>query len=194
MTISLEWYDEREPAGGTNEAKDAGWQELLERLLKLAGEAEGVEAGVVSLTLTDDDGIRELNREHRGLDKPTDVLSFPMREPGASEPDIRYDDEYETVEYETETDAGEESEWEGDDGLAADGFDPFAEMLGDIVISVPRMYEQAEEYGHSPERELGFLFVHGFLHLMGYDHMTEEEEKAMIAKQEAVLSRAGLSR
>ncbi|RUS48486.1 rRNA maturation RNase YbeY [Cohnella sp. AR92] len=181
MTLTLEWYDEREQE---QDAKEAGWTELLERLLRLAGEAEGVESGVVSLTLTDNEGIRELNREHRGLDKPTDVLSFPMREPGGSDPEIHYDDEYETV----------EDELDGDDGLEADGFDPFAEMLGDIVISVPRMYEQAEEYGHSPERELGFLFVHGFLHLMGYDHMTEEEEKTMIAKQEAVLSKAGLSR
>jgi probable rRNA maturation factor len=68
------------------------------------------------------------------------------------------------------------------------------EPLGDIVISVRRAAEQAAEYGHSIERELGFLFVHGFLHLLGYDHQDDEAEKIMIAKQESVLEKAGLSR
>jgi len=177
MTLALEWIDEREDGGGPEEA---GWPALLERLLALAGEAEGVTDGVVTLTLTDDEGIRELNREHRGLDKPTDVLSFPMRSADAEEPVIVYDDDYETIV--DESDAG------------ADEGDPFAELLGDIVISVPRAVEQADRYGHSVERELGFLFVHGFLHLLGYDHETEAEEKAMFARQEAVLAKAGLSR
>ncbi|HDX9577572.1 rRNA maturation RNase YbeY [Bacillus cytotoxicus] len=67
-------------------------------------------------------------------------------------------------------------------------------MLGDIIISVPRTKEQAEEYGHSFDRELGFLAVHGFLHLLGYDHMTEEEEKVMFGKQKEILDAFGLAR
>ncbi|MEI4829322.1 MULTISPECIES: rRNA maturation RNase YbeY [Bacillus] len=67
-------------------------------------------------------------------------------------------------------------------------------MLGDIIISIPRAKEQAEEYGHSFERELGFLAVHGFLHLLGYDHMTEEEEKVMFGKQKEILDTFGLGR
>ncbi|MFC5557675.1 rRNA maturation RNase YbeY [Ureibacillus thermophilus] len=67
-------------------------------------------------------------------------------------------------------------------------------VLGDIIISVERTREQAEEYGHSFERELGFLAVHGFLHLLGYDHMTEEDEKVMFSKQEEILSSFGLGR
>lgn len=175
MTLTLEWIDERENAGSGEQS----WPGLLEKLLNVAGELEGVEDGVVTLTLTDDDGIRELNKEFRQLDKPTDVLSFPIRGGEADEPAIRYDDEYETLEEEYP------DEGEGD---------PFAELLGDIVISVPRALAQAEEYGHSAEREMGFLFVHGFLHLLGYDHETEEEEREMFAKQEEVLSKAGLSR
>ncbi|MBB6729706.1 rRNA maturation RNase YbeY [Cohnella zeiphila] len=177
MTLALEWIDEREQGG---DSAEADWPDLLERLLQLAGEMEGVEDGVVTLTLTDDEGIRELNREHRGLDKPTDVLSFPMRSADDEETEIVYDDDYETLEDDPEAED--------------DSFDPFAELLGDIVISVPRAIEQANEYGHAVERELGFLFVHGFLHLLGYDHESEEEEKAMFAKQEAVLTKAGLSR
>ncbi|GGE74464.1 rRNA maturation RNase YbeY [Priestia taiwanensis] len=67
-------------------------------------------------------------------------------------------------------------------------------LLGDIIISIPRTQEQAEEYGHSFMRELGFLTVHGFLHLLGYDHMTEEEEKEMFTKQKDILDTYGLSR
>lgn len=67
-------------------------------------------------------------------------------------------------------------------------------MLGDIIISIPRAKEQAEEYGHSFERELGFLAVHGFLHLLGYDHMTEKEEKVMFGKQKEILDTFGLGR
>jgi probable rRNA maturation factor len=188
MTLRLEWLDEREEGAPFEES----WRGLLERLLGIAGKMEGVEEGVVTLTLTDDEGIRKLNREFRGLDKPTDVLSFPMREAG-EEPVIRYADEYETVDADADAAGGEAGEEEEEDG-ETEAYDPFEEPLGDIVISVPRMYAQAEEYGHSAERELGFLFVHGFLHLLGYDHGNEAEEKEMFAKQEAVLAEAGLAR
>lgn len=180
MTLSLEWIDERED-GARPQAE--GMIGMLEELLRLAGEMEGVQTGTVTLTLTDDEGIRELNRDYRGLDKPTDVLSFPLTEPGEDEPELIFEGEYESA----DEDSGEwteESEIEN----------PFASMLGDIVISVPRAEAQAAEYGHSLERELGFLFVHGFLHLLGYDHGDAEEEKIMFAKQEEVLAKAGLTR
>ncbi|TJY43421.1 rRNA maturation RNase YbeY [Cohnella pontilimi] len=179
MTLSLEWIDEREDGAG---AQEEAWMERLETLLKIAGEAEGVESGIVTLTLTDDEGIQTLNRQYRGLDKPTDVLSFSMVESAGDEPEVRFEDEYEA--------AGESGEWEDADRAG----DPFSDLLGDIVISVPRAEAQAAEYGHSFERELGFLFVHGFLHLLGYDHDSEADEKRMFAKQEEVLAKAGLTR
>ncbi|MFC5405112.1 rRNA maturation RNase YbeY [Cohnella soli] len=178
MTLSLEWIDEREGGAGPQEEK---WMELLEKLLVIAGKKEGVETGIVTLTLTDDEGIRELNRQYRGLDKPTDVLSFSLIE--GEEPDIRFDDEYEATEE-------DEEEWHDEEKAG----NPYSELLGDIVISVPRAEAQAEDYGHSFERELGFLFVHGFLHVIGYDHADETQEKEMFAKQEQVLLEAGLSR
>jgi probable rRNA maturation factor len=178
MTLSLEWIDERDGGAGEREEK---WMDLLEKLLHIAGRREDVPTGIVTLTLTDDEGIRELNRQYRGLDKPTDVLSFSLME--GEEPDIHYDDEYEASE------EGEEG-WKDEEKTE----DLFANLLGDIVISVPRAEEQAAEYGHSLERELGFLFVHGFLHLLGYDHDDEGQEKEMFAKQEEVLMEAGLSR
>jgi probable rRNA maturation factor len=178
MTLSLEWIDEREGGAGPKEEQ---WMELLEKLLIIAGRKEEVTRGIVTLTLTDDEGIRELNRQYRGLDKTTDVLSFSLLE--GDDPDIHYDDEYEASEEGAE-------DWKDEEK----GGDPFADLLGDIVISVPRAEAQAEDYGHSLERELGFLFVHGFLHLLGYDHGDEGQEKEMFTKQEEVLKEAGLTR
>jgi|HigsolmetaAR204D_1030405.scaffolds.fasta_scaffold04183_3 probable rRNA maturation factor len=141
-------------------------QELLIRCLREAAALENVDGEVV-VTLVNNERIHELNREYRGVDRPTDVLSFAMNEPGEGEMDIYID----------------ESE-----------FDEYPNMLGDIVISLPKAKEQAEEYGHSLERELGFLAVHGFLHLLGYDHGTAEEEKEMFSRQEEVLAKVGLKR
>jgi probable rRNA maturation factor len=162
MSLILEWNNEQNAyeIGGALIAK-------LEELLRIAGEQEGIAEGEVALTFVDDEEIHRLNREYRGIDRPTDVLSFAMQEMGDEELAIQYDDE--------------------DAGI-------FVEPLGDIIISVPRAIAQSEEYGHSIERELGFLFVHGFLHLIGYDHGTEEEEKEMFAKQEHILQKAGLTR
>lgn len=181
MNLSLEWIDEREGGAGNKEEQ---WMEQLEKLLHIAGRKEEVTEGIVTLTLTDDAGIQELNRQYRGLDKPTDVLSFSLIE--GEEPDIHYNDEYEASENSEE---GEES-WKDEEKTE----NPFADLLGDIVISIPRAEDQAAEYGHSFERELGFLFVHGFLHLLGYDHGDEEQEREMFAKQDEVLKEAGLIR
>lgn len=163
--MQLDWSNEQD----VMEIPDS-WIEKLGELLKLAGSAEGMEDGEVALTFIDDAGIHELNKSYRGIDRPTDVLSFAMLDDSPDEPDIIF-----------EVDSEEEG-------------DPLSGMLGDIIISVETAKAQSEEYGHSLEREIGFLFVHGFLHLIGYDHGDAEAEAVMTAKQEAVLQAAGLGR
>jgi probable rRNA maturation factor len=165
MTLQLDWNNEQ-----TGHEIPEAWIEKLSELLQLAGAAEGLTEGEVALTFTSDEGIHALNRDYRGIDRPTDVLSFAMQEDGNEELDIIFE-----VEDENES-------------------DPLSGMLGDIIISVDRAKLQSEEYGHSLEREIGFLFVHGFLHLIGYDHQDEAAEAEMTAKQEAVLQQAGLTR
>ncbi|MFD0692812.1 rRNA maturation RNase YbeY [Paenibacillus sp. GCM10027628] len=172
MDLTLEWSSEQDVMDITPEF--AG---KLEELLRLAGEQEDIVAGEIALTFVDDEAIHELNKQYRGIDRPTDVLSFAMSEFGVDEIEIIYED-------------AEDGDGDGDETES----ESFIEPLGDIIISVPRAIAQAEEYGHSVERELGFLFVHGFLHLIGYDHQSEEEEKAMFAKQEEILQKAGLTR
>jgi len=119
----------------------------------------------VSILLVDNDKIKEMNKEYRNIDSPTDVLSFPMLD---------------MVEGKLESDAGD---YDLDEGVL---------LLGDIVISMEMAQKQAIEYGHSFERELAFLLTHGLFHLLGYDHETGEEEKRMLGKQEAVLESIGL--
>lgn len=127
----------------------------------------------VNLLITNNEEIHQINLEQRRIDRPTDVLSFPM------------------VEYETpgEFDMLEEDEFQ-------DCFEPDSGelMLGDIVISADKVLEQAEEYGHSVKREYAFLITHSMLHLMGYDHMTEDEAKEMERLQEEILALLHISR
>lgn len=116
----------------------------------------------VSVTFTDNLGIREINKEYRNIDKETDVLSFPA------------------------TDAGESFTRSRETGCF---------ILGDIVLSLEKAVSQAQEYGHSFEREAAFLTVHSMLHLLGYDHVnSEEEEREMFGKQEIILEAMGISR
>lgn len=126
----------------------------------------------ISILFTDDDQIQEINRDYRGIDKPTDVLSFP------------------SIEYE---EPGDFSVVDEDDSLA---FNPdTGEMiLGDIVISVERAKLQAKEYGHSIEREIAFLTAHSMFHLFGYDHMEEAERIRMEEKQNNVLEKLQIGR
>ena len=126
----------------------------------------------VNLTLTDNEGIHEINRMYRQIDAPTDVLSFPM------------------LSYEQ---AGDFSALEED---YEDNFNPDTGeiMLGDIVISVDRVSEQAAAYGHSERREFAFLIVHSMLHLFGYDHMTPEDAAVMEPKQRQILEEMNISR
>ncbi|GKU79712.1 rRNA maturation RNase YbeY [Paenibacillus sp. L3-i20] len=165
MSLQLDWSNEQNKV----EIPD-NWIEKLTELLQLAGAAEGMTDGDVALTFIDDEGIHALNLEYRGIDRPTDVLSFAMQDDGVDELNIIFEVENE------------------------DEVDPISGMLGDIIISVERAVAQSEEYGHSLEREIAFLFVHGFLHLIGYDHQDDASEAVMTEKQEAVLQKAGLTR
>lgn len=129
----------------------------------------------VSLTLTTNEAIKEINREYRNIDKETDVLSFP------------------NAEFETPADYS----FLEDDDFAKDMYfdlDTEAFQLGDIIISVPKMLSQAEEYGHAVKREFAFLVAHSTLHLIGYDHMEENEAKIMEDKQKQYLDELGISR
>jgi len=121
----------------------------------------------ITLVVTDNPGIRELNAAHRDIDSPTDVLSFPLLEfdGGFYEPD--------------------EFDFNPDTGRIE---------LGDIVISIEKAVEQAEEYGHPIEREMAFLAAHGALHLLGYDHIDPDEEALMRKMQKGVMESLGLGR
>ena len=124
-------------------------------------ENKDTEAFEVSITITDNEQIKELNKQYRSINAPTDVLSFSFLE-DENEEMIQNQDEIE------------------------------ATLLGDIIISIERAIEQANEYGHSLDRELAFLTIHGVLHLLGYDHMNEEEEKIMFSRQKEILKEMNL--
>ena len=134
----------------------------IKKAVNMALDAEGVDVPcIVSVMLTDDEGIHSVNREFRNVDRPTDVLSFPMNEltPGA----------FDAAECERDMDTG-------------------AVILGDMMISIPRCAAQGEEFGHGYERELIYLTVHSVLHLLGYDHVDEGEMKhAMRAREKAIM-------
>jgi len=143
---------------------------VADTVLELEGCAADIEA---SLTITDSEGIHELNKEFRGIDSPTDVLSFP------------------NVSYEN---AGDFSVLLGEQLVDLLDPDTGKIMFGDIVINEDRVRSQAEDYGHSVKREFAFLVAHSMLHLCGYDHMEEEEAKVMEKKQEDVLGKLGITR
>ena len=126
----------------------------------------------VNLLFTDNEAIREMNRDYRQVDAPTDVLSFPM---------IEFD---------------RESDFSHVEDCVEDCFNPETGelLLGDIVISVEKVADQAEQYGHSQTRELAFLVAHSMLHLCGYDHMEDEERERMEKRQRQILSGKGYSR
>lgn len=157
MELDINWEEETIP-----ETERESLQQILRQGIKEAiALAEGPEEAEVSLTLVDDVRIHELNLEYRGVDRPTDVLSFALQEETEDEPEI--------LDYEDD-------------------------LLGDIIISVERARAQAEEYGHSLERELTYLAVHGTLHLLGYDHENEEDKLEMRRQEESVMGRIGLLR
>ena len=149
-------------------------EELAKSVADTVLDMEGCGAGIeVGLTITDSEGIHELNKEFRGIDSPTDVLSFP------------------NVSYEN---AGDFSVLLGEQLVDLLDPDTGKIMFGDIVINEDRVRSQAEDYGHSVKREFAFLVAHSMLHLCGYDHMEEEEAKVMEKKQEDVLGKLGITR
>ncbi len=149
------------------------WLTLMQTAADCAVWTEGVTRPcAVCIRLCGDEEIHEINREYRGVDRATDVLSFP------------------TVNYPAGKTAGQ-----CDTLLARELDDELdASMLGDLILSVPHVLAQAEEYGHSPEREAAYLVVHGLCHLMGYDHIEEDDKKKMRAMEEKILSAIGMSR
>ena len=153
-----EVYISREVTGlGHNEAA-----RLIKKAVNMALDAEGIDVPcVISVMLTDDEGIQAINRDFRGVDRATDVLSFPLNElsPGEFDPDM----------CEVDMDSG-------------------SVMLGDMMISIPRCEAQGEEFGHGFAREIMYLSVHSVLHLLGYDHIDEGEmKKQMRAREKAIM-------
>lgn len=152
---------------------DFDYRKLAETVILFCMEHEAFPyEAEVNLTLTDNEGIHRINKEYRQIDRPTDVLSFPMLSYGKAG-DFSF--------------LSEENE---------DDFNPDTGevMLGDIIISVDKVKEQAKEYGHSEKREFAFLIVHSMLHLFGYDHMTEEDAAVMEPKQKVILEEMNILR
>jgi len=126
---------------------------------------------LISIILVDNDTIRDINLQYRDIDRVTDVLSFPMLDIEAGHRDLDPDDFVSDIDPESG-----------------------AIILGDIILALEKAKEQAEEYGHSFQRELGFLVVHGVLHLLGYDHMEERDRELMRSREEIILEAVNLHR
>jgi probable rRNA maturation factor len=141
---------------------------LLNKTVLTCLQDENVEIGCeINILITNDASIRQINRQFRNIDRPTDVLSFPI------------------INIKNGRILSEEGDYDMDEGLL---------LLGDIVISIETAQRQADQYGHPLERELAFLVSHGVFHLLGYDHMEKDEETIMMSKQELVLNKMGLKR
>lgn len=142
------------------------YEETIKKVLEQCFKQEKLENSklYVSITLTNPENIHKINKEYRNVDRETDVLSFPMFEKREIEQKI------------------ENNEFEHED------------VLGDIVISIEKVKGQAIEYGHSFEREFAYMLVHGFYHLMGYDHIEEKDQKEMRQKEETILNKLQIKR
>ena len=142
------------------------YQKTIEKVITECYKQENIENTklIVTITLTTPENIQEINKEYRNIDRTTDVLSFPMFEKQELEEKIK------------------KQEFQ------------YTDILGDIIISIDKVREQAKEYGHSFERELSYMLVHGFYHLMGYDHIEKEDKKKMREKEEKILDILKISR
>lgn len=150
-------------------------QEIAEKVVSKVTEAEGVSQEVeVDILITDEEEIREYNNDYRGIDKATDVLSFP---------NLEWDEPGDFV-----------GAMENPANSMCVNPETDLLLLGEICLCKERIVSQAEEYGHSVLREYAFLIAHSCLHLLGYDHMEEEEAKVMEGKQKAYLEEIGISR
>lgn len=158
MSLNLEYE--------TNKKLDLDYETIIAEVVEKSLDIENCPYEVeLNVILTDNEGIKEINQDYRDIDTPTDVLSFPL------------------IDYVTPSDFSHVEEDE------SSYFNPETGelLLGDIIISVEKVISQAEEFGHSPKRELAFLVAHSMMHLFGYDHMEEEERLIMEKKQEHVL-------
>ncbi|ETT03960.1 putative rRNA maturation factor YbeY [Fusobacterium sp. CM21] len=159
-----------------NEAKrvlDFDYEEVIKNVVKRVVDTENCPYEVeVNVLLTNNEEIHEANKDFRNIDRPTDVLSFPM------------------VDYDFPADFSLVNE--SPEGYLNPETDEL--LLGDIMVSVDKVYSQAEEYGHGIKREFAFLIAHSMLHLLGYDHIEDEERAVMEAKQEAILETLGITR
>lgn len=135
------------------------YEAIIKRVVKTCFEEEKLIKSklYISIVLTNPENIHQINKQYRGMDKPTDVLSFPMFEKEELEQKIK------------------DNDFEHED------------ILGDIVISIEQVEKQAKEYGHSFEREFSYMIVHGFYHLMGYDHIKEEDKQKMRPKEKKIM-------
>ena len=142
------------------------WEDIVKKVFDKCFEEEGLQDSklYITVTFTNPENIQKINQQYRNINRPTDVLSFPMFQKEELDNKIQ------------------EKEFQ------------YQDILGDIVISIPKVEEQAKEYRHSFERELSYMLVHGFYHLMGYDHMEEEDKKVMRAKEEKVLETLNILR
>lgn len=145
------------------------YKELIERVVNTCFKEENLIYTnlYLNVILTNPENIRKANKEYRNIDKETDVLSFPMFQKQEIEELIEKSKTEEQV---------------------------VEDVLGDIIISISRVEEQAKDYGHSFERELAYMIVHGFYHLMGYDHIKEEDKKIMRPKEEYILNKLNITR
>ena len=142
------------------------YEKTIKKVIEQCFKEENMEDSklYISITLTTPEHIHEINKQYRNVDRAPDVLSFPIFEKEEIDEKIRNHD------------------FEHED------------VLGDIVISIEKVEEQAKEYGHSFEREFAYMLVHGFYHLMGYDHIQEEDKVIMRVKEEKVLKKLGIRR
>lgn len=164
MMLDIALYDETEDT-------DKKHLDLIEKLLLASAKKLNLGENVeVSVTIVDNKRIQEINREYRSIDKPTDVISFAIEDNDEEDLNFIFDDTFEQDEVK------------------------IPRLLGDIFISIDKAKAQATEFGHALNREIGFLAVHGFLHLNGYDHQTEAEEREMFSLQEEILEENGLER
>lgn len=171
MTINIEYE--------TEEKLDFDWETVIKSVIETACDyVKCPYEAEVSVTLTDNENIRQINNEYRQIDNPTDVLSFPL------------------LDYELPADFSFLESDNEDDEIVSEYFNPDSGelMLGDIIISVDKVKEQSEKYGHTDRRELAFLVAHSMMHLFGYDHMESTEAVVMEQKQEDVLSILGITR
>ena len=142
------------------------WEGIVKKVLNKCFEEEGLLDSklIITITFTTPEEIRKINKKYRKIDKATDVLSFPMFEKEELDEKVKNKDFL------------------------------YEDVLGDIIISIDKVREQAKEYGHSFERELSYMLVHGFYHLMGYDHIEEEDKKIMRPKEEKILNELKITR